>query len=231
MCFYTDATLGPVIRPCTASNTQTVALTNFNWSLYDEEGAANILTVDPDAASVNALYQFGAAYKPVGSAYVSLTERGATTIALENIVTNQPKAYWATVTDVDTDALDWHLPITSKMVGITTVTVRLVGVSKNAAPSGNIVFSCAVQAIRPGTDTYVAHSTTGQQNITLTPATQNRPVAGTSAAITINGTVADGGELWGSCEVDAAGTTSTQMTDFRAKASGVVQWSSNSLSD
>lgn len=172
-------------------------------------------------------------HKIATSAYVSLTERGAVTIGLESIVSNQPKAHWAIVTDANTDALDFHLPITPKMVGMTTATVRLVGVSKNATPSGNIVFTCAVQAIRPGTDTYVAHSTTGEQTITLTPAVQNRPVAATSPAITINGTVASGGELWGSCEVDATGTTASaaQLLDFRAKASAVVQWSINGLSD
>ena len=228
---YVHSSLGPIIEANPAANSRQRIATNKTGGFYDVEGAADILTIDPDAASVNAMYQFGTAYKPIGSAYVSLTERGATTIALENIVTNQPKAYWATVTDANTDALDFHLPIISRMVGITTITVRLVGVSKNATPSGNIVFTCAVQAIRPGTDTYVAHSVTGEQTITLTPATQNRAVAATSPAITINGTVADGGEIWGSCEVDASGTTSAQMTDFRAKASAVVQWSANSLSD
>ena len=117
------------------------------------------------------------------------------------------------------------------MVGATTATVRLIGVSVNAAPSGNIVFSCAMKAYRPGTDTFTAHSTTGEQTVTLTPATQYRPVAATSAAITINGTVADGGTIFGSCEVDATGTTSAQMTDFRALARATVAISVNSLSD
>ena len=48
-CFYTDATLGFLGIPCTASNTSTLVLTNFNWMLWDQEGAAAILTADPDA--------------------------------------------------------------------------------------------------------------------------------------------------------------------------------------
>lgn len=200
--------------------------------IYSADLFNYVFKFDPAGANPNARWLFPeTTSRPIGSAYVSLTERGATTIALEGIVSNQPKTYWATVTDSNSDALDFNLPITKKMVGITTITVRLVGVSKNASPSGNIVFTCAVKAIRPGTDTYVAHDTTGEQTITLTPATQNRPVAATSAAIPINGTVAEGGELWGSCEVDATGTTSAQMTDFRLKAFALVQWSVNSLSD
>ena len=48
-CFYTDATLGFLGIPCTASNTSTLVLANFNWMLWDQEGAAAILTADPDA--------------------------------------------------------------------------------------------------------------------------------------------------------------------------------------
>jgi hypothetical protein len=60
---------------------------------------------------------------------------------------------------------------------------------------------------------------------------QNRPVAATSAAITINGTVADGGTMVGSCEVDATGTTSAQLTDFFLLARATVQIQTNSISD
>jgi hypothetical protein len=150
---------------------------------------------------------------------------------LASIVANQPKDYYATVTDADTDALDFVFPITKRMEGMTTATVRLVGVSDNATPSGNIGFHCAMKAYRPGTDTFGAHDTTGEQAVTLTPATQNRPVAATSAAITINGTVADGGLMYGSCEVSAANTTSAQLTDFFLSARAVIALSVNSISD
>jgi hypothetical protein len=230
-CRYRDATLGLMNIPCTPANVRQFIQTNQTGGWFDQEGNADGEVIDPGAVTKNAMYQYGANYKPIGSIEVSLKERGATTVALESIVTNQPKDYWATVTDANTDALDFRLPITAKMVGMTTITVRLVGVSKHASPSGNIVFTCAATAVRPGTDTYAAHSITNEQTITLTPAVQNRPVAATSPAIPINGTVADGGNLWGSCEVDAGGTTSIQMTDFRALASAVVQFSVNSRSD
>lgn len=117
------------------------------------------------------------------------------------------------------------------MTGATTATLRLYGVSDHATPSGNIVFNCAIRSNRPGTDTYVAHSTTGEQALTLTPATQNRPVSAVTSAITINGTVAEFAELEGSCEVNAASTTSAQLTDFFLRAEALMQLSVNSWSD
>lgn len=231
ICLYTDATLGPQVRPCTDANVKTIIPTNFTWSLYDIEGAANILTVDPDAASVNAMYQFGTNYKPVLSFMVPLIPRGAVTTADESIVSNQPKAAYLTITDADTDAADFSFMVTSKMVGATTATFRLIGVSKNAAPSGNIDFDCAMSEFTPGTNTFTAHVTTGEVTALLTPATQNRPVAVTTAAHTINGTLAAGDVVFGSCEVDATATTSAQLTDFRLYGYVLIQLSVNSLSD
>jgi hypothetical protein len=219
---FIDPTLGPRDQCSPECDAIWFIPTNKNGIWYDQEGAAIMFTVDPDAASKNAMYQFGVGYKPNLTVPVQMTERGAATMTLESIVSNQPKAYWGVMGDNDTDAFDFHIPITARMVGVTTATVRLVGVSKNATPSGNIGLKCALNAVRPGTDTYAAHVTTGEQSITLTPAVQNRPVAATSAAITINGTIADGGQLWGSCEADATITTSAQMTDFRLDGQGVL---------
>jgi hypothetical protein len=60
---------------------------------------------------------------------------------------------------------------------------------------------------------------------------QNRPVAATSAAITLNGTVAEGATIEGSCEIDDTLTTSTQLSDFRLRGLATVQFVVNSLSD
>ena len=231
VCILTDATKGPWVRPCTDSNISTYILTNFTYSWFDVEGDAAMLTVDPDAASKNAMYQFGANYYPEKVARVALSPRGAVTIAEESIVTDQPVSWYATITDANTDAVDFVLTVTADMSHVTTATVKLYGVSKNAAPSGNIEFDCAIKSFRPGTDTFTAHSTTGEQAVLLTPSTQNRPVATTSAAITINGTVATGAMLYGSCEVDATATTSAQLTDFRLLGYADVRFTSNSLSN
>lgn len=232
MCHYTDVTLGPMIRPCTDSNVRTLVPANFTWCWYDLEGNACMFTIDPDAASVNLMYQYQTGYKPIASFMPNLEPRGAATSASESITTNVPKAWYLTVTDADTDAADFSFPVTAKMAGATTMTFRLYGVSNNASPSGNIAFDCAVDKFTPGTNTLTAHSTTGQQRITLTPATQYRMVAGTSAAHTINGgALATGDIVFGSCEVDATATTSAQMTNFRLWGNVLIQLSVNSPSD
>ena len=226
-----DATLGGFIRPKPLGDSAWRCWTNFNCVIRDEESAATIFIIDPDAASKNAMYQFGSNYKPLGSIPVTLYPRGAASYSEASLVTNQPKGGYLQITDVDTDAVDFRFVVTGKMVGATTATVRLYGVSINASPSGNIVLNCAMRSNRPGTDTYVAHSTIGEQAITLTPATQYRPVSAVTSAITINGTVAEFAEIEGSCEVNAASTTSAQMTNFYLRADALVQLSVNSWSD
>lgn len=228
---FGDASMGGTIRPSPLGDSVWRCWTNYNCVIRDEEAAATLFTIDPDAASKNAMYQFGSNYKPLASIPVTLYPRGAATYSEASIISNQPKGGYIQVTDVDTDAVDFRFVVTGKMVGITTATVRLYGVSDNASPSGNIVLNCAMRSNRPGTDTYVAHSTTGEQAITLTPATQYRPVSAVTSAITINGTVAEFSEIEGSCEVNATSTTSAQMTDFFLRAEALIQLSTNSWSD
>ena len=48
-CLYNDATLGRRFLPCEAANTQTIAMTNQTWCLFDEEGGVCGWTWDPDA--------------------------------------------------------------------------------------------------------------------------------------------------------------------------------------
>lgn len=228
---FGDATMGGTIRPSPLGDSTWRCWTNYNCVIRDEEGAAAIFTIDPDAASKNAMYQFGSNYKPLASIPVTLFPRGAASYSEASVVSNQPKGGYIQVTDADTDAVDFRFVVTGKIVGVTTATIRLYGVSDNASPSGNIVFNCAMRSNRPDTDTYVAHSTTGEQAITLTPATQNRPVSAVTSAITINGTVAEFSEIEGSCEVNATSTTSAQLTDFFLRAEALVQLSVNSWSD
>jgi hypothetical protein len=200
-----------------------------NW--YSQFLNRVMFVLNPEAASSFLKYQFHDSDRPLASIEVSLTERGAVTIALAEVVSGASKDYYATITDADTDALDFSFPVIQRMTGATTATVRLEAISDNAAPSGNVVLNCALNAFRPGTDTRVAHSATGAQSVTLTPAVQNRDVAATSAAITINGTVAAGGRIRGSCVVSAAGTTSAQLADFFLLAKATITMSVKSFSD
>ena len=227
-----DVTSGVMLKPDPLADAVWRCWTNFNCVIRDEEAGASIFTLDPDAASKNAMYQFGTNYKPIASFLLPLEPRGAATSQAESLNTNFEKQWFLTVTDANTDAADFSFPVTTKMAGATTATFRLVGVSKNATPSGNIDFDCSMQTYTPGTDTFAAHSTTGEVTALLTPATQYRPVAVTTASHTINGGALVAGDvIFGSCEVDATATTSAQMTDFRLWGYVLVQLSVNSWSD
>ena len=233
---WCDATAGCIEKPDPIGDTYWRIWENFVGCIRDMEANSglglNVLCFDPDAATANGKYQFQPGYYPISSFLLPLEPRGAATAAPESIVTNQPKAWYLTVTDANTDAVDFSFPVTAKMAGATTATFRLIGVSKNASPSGNIDFDCAVSSYTPGTDTFAAHVTTGEVTALLTPATQNRPVAVTTSAHTMNGGALVAGDVvFGSCEVDATATTSAQMTDFRLWGYVLVQLSTNSLSD
>lgn len=202
----------------------------YEFIVEDKDGVP-MIQFAPNAGTPNLQYALGTK-KAIASILVPLQPRGAASASTESIVSNQPSARYLTVTDSNSDAGDFSFPVTAKMAGATTATYRLVGVSKNASPSGNVDFDCAMTTYTPGTDTFAAHSTTGEVTALLTPATQNRPVAVTTSAHTINGGALVSGDIvFGSCEVDATATTSAQMTDFRLWAYVLIQLSVNSLSD
>lgn len=228
---FGDSTLGGVLRQYPLGDTPWNCWATYDCVLVDRNTNQTMLRINPLGASARLKYVFQSGYTLLGSVPVTLYPRGAASYSEASIVTNQPKGGYIQVTDADTDAVDFRFVVTGKMVGATTATVRLYGVSDNASPSGNIVLNCAMRSNRPGTDTYVAHSTTGEQAITLTPATQNRPVSAVTSAITINGTVAEFAEIEGSCEVNATSTTSAQLTDFFLRAEALLQLSVNSWSD
>lgn len=214
--FYDDPTDGLVIKPSPLADTVIRVWPGQEFFLHDQQNDCDILRVNPGAVTPFSAWEYGCtATLPSKTIRVALSPRGAVTMTEESIVSNQPKSWYATLTDSNTDAVDFSFSVSKSMGFITSATVRLYGVSKNATPSGNISLDCAMKSFRPGTDTFTAHSTTSEQAVTLTPATQNRPVSATSSTTTINGTVADGALIYGSCEVNATNTTSTQMTDFR----------------
>lgn len=73
---FGDATMGGTVRPSPLGDSVWRCWTNFNCVIRDEEGATTMFTIDPDAASKNAMYQFGSSYKPIASIPVSLYQIG-----------------------------------------------------------------------------------------------------------------------------------------------------------
>jgi hypothetical protein len=231
-CILFDPTEGFLIKTIPSSHTRQRIDVGKTGGWSDVEGQCDGERITPAAGSPNAVYQYDCAHTKVkASAFVALSARGSATMTESQPVAGMPKTWWGTLTDSDSDAFDFSFPITKRMEGATTATVRLIGLSDNASPSGNVELDCAMKAYRPGTDTFGAHDTTGEQAVVLTPATQNRSVGATSSSITINGTIADGGIMLGACEVDATNTTSAQLTDFFLYGFATIQFLTNSRSD
>lgn len=53
ICIYTDATLGPLIRPKTDANARTYIWPGYTWSLYDLGNTSDMITASPDAIAAN----------------------------------------------------------------------------------------------------------------------------------------------------------------------------------
>ena len=68
---YGDATKGFVIEPDPLGDSLWRIWTNYNGCIRDEEGAANMLCFDPDAATTRLMGEYMSGYRPRGYFYVS----------------------------------------------------------------------------------------------------------------------------------------------------------------
>lgn len=229
-CLYTDASLGFRIRPCTAANTRFYIETNFTGGFYDIEAGADILTIDPDAASVNAMYSFGTAYRPLKSIYFSAgamstdgTQCGAPT---ERTINSGPKLF--TIICTDNDASRMHGVVVmpdSWDAGTLTFEVSYV---QTAADTAVLNMDVAAACRDAGTTINATYGTE--------VAIDDAAVSGsniidqtTSAAVTANGTCVAGDLLYWYLDLDATGTTTAVAT---LQFLGVkLEYSISSLSD
>lgn len=221
MCQYTDATLGPVIRPCTDSNTRTFIWTNFTWCWYDIEGDACMFTVDPDATD-NDKYVWASGYRPIKTIPFpadALYPRGSSTLVTDTaLISGGLISPYLTTTDSDSDGFYRYFVMPANWDG-GTVTATVTVVNVNATPANNFEVDISGTCYPAGTVIPTTISATGEQaaNIDFDAAgacggsacSQNDPASATTAAITINGTPA-GGNLCGfQGQVDATATTET----------------------
>ena len=203
-CIYTDATAGPQIRPCTDAHVKTTIPTNFTWALYDEEGAAAVETVDPDAASVKAVYTYGTAYQPKKTAYWdagAINVDGTNCAAPTEQALNSAEKTWAfSCADSNSSIFSGKVRMPAAWDGGTvTFTLSLFhGTSETITFAGDFSAQCrgAGDAINS------TYGTVQAADVSIT--TANQIAEATTAALTPNGTCAGNKFLLWRYVVDAA---------------------------
>jgi hypothetical protein len=214
VCIYTDATLGPQIRPCTDANVKTVVPTNFEWSLYDEEGAAAIESVNPDAASTLLVWQYPTAtYRPKKSVWFgagSLSTDGTQCAAPAEVTINSGPKIWTIIcTDNDASTIYGSVKLPDNYDGgtFTFDHVYIQTAADTAVLNGDIAAQCRGNGEVP--------SSTWGTEIAIDDAAvvgSNSNDMTTSAAVTAAGTCAAGDMLYWRYQLDATGTTTAVAT-------------------
>lgn len=210
MCHYTDATDGPQIRPCTASNITTTILNGFTWALFDEEGDAAIETVDPDAASTLAMWTYGTAYRPKKSVWFgagSLSTDGTQCAAPAEVTINSGPKIWTIIcTENDASSIYGYLRMPDSWDG-GTVTFTHVYI-QTAADTGSMLGELSAQCHGNGE---TVDSTWGSvvelDDAAVTGSNKNDMI--TSTAVTPAGTCAASDMLYWRWQYDATGNPTT----------------------
>jgi hypothetical protein len=236
VCLYGDATLGPVIRPRVDgadTNSAWRCWTNLNCILYDVEGGAAILTVDPDAASVNAMYQFGANYRPRKSIYWgagALSTDGTQCTAPSESANTVIKQWTIVCADNDGAIVYGSVAMPDAWDG-GTVTFTWV-IHQVAASTSAVQMDFAAKCLASD-DALTAFGTppTGEQPADITLTADNDILMATTAAVTVDGTTCSGGDvLFFTGQVDA--TASNAAIATAVETLGVkMEYTVNSLSD
>ena len=199
--------------------------TNKAFHIYDEEGAANMITIDPDAASPNAMYQVAAAYRerhsvvwPAGSMSTDGTECTAPT----EITINSGHIRWAIVCPMPGTEIDGSIYGAIQMPDswdAGTVTFHGEALIDNDGGAGTFHGDIACQSVGD-TDTVSASYGTGADldfdEIAGDVVWDTIKVSG-DAAVTCSGTPVAGDTLywrWKACDTDA--TPSTNCTTSTA---------------
>ncbi len=219
LCTYEDATLGPLSRPSTDSNTRTYIWNGFTWCLYDIEASICVLTVDPDATD-NDKYVWAAGYRPIKTLPLTadaLYTQGAAALVTDTaLISGGLVSPYLTITDSNSDGFHRFVVMDPKWDG-GTVTATLTVVNTNATPANAFEVDVSGQCYPAGTVIGTTISTTGEQPATITfgasgacgvsACHQNDPASATTPAITLNGTPAGGNVCGFQAQVDATATT------------------------
>lgn len=207
-CVYSDAGTGLYIKPEPLADTRVYGWTNKNIVLWDDEGAAAIETIDPDAASTLAMYTYGSNYRPKKSIWFgagSLSTDGTQCAAPAEVTINSGPKIW-TIICTENDAATMHGSV--KMPDswdAGTITLEVVYI-QTAADTGTIKLDAGAQCRGTGE----AVSTWGTEvDMDSTGTGSNKNDYATSAAITPTGTCAAGDMLYFRVQVDATSNPTT----------------------
>jgi hypothetical protein len=232
MCHYTDATLGPLVRPCTAADVRQLILTNFTGGFYDEENDCWILRIDPDAASENAAWTFTCtATKPKKSVWFgagSMSTDGTQCAAPAEVTINSGPKVWSVIcTENDAGSMYFSVKMPDSYDGGTvTLTSSIV---QTAADTGSMLLDAAAQCRGNGE---APSSTWGSEvaidDAGVTGSNQNDFI--TSGAITPAGTCAAGDMMYFRVQIDATGNPTTAAATLNFLGF-LMEYSVSSLSD
>lgn len=213
-CIFSDAGNGLYLKPEPLATAYWRCWTNLTCVIRDEEGAADILTIDPDAASTLAMWQLGAAYRWKKSIYFgagSLSTDGTQCAAPAEAtpVASGPKLW--TIVCADNDGSTIHgsvrMPANWDAGTVTFTHVYLQTAADTGVLNGDISAQCKGngEAVSSTYGTEIAiddAAVVGSGSNDMT----------TSAAVTANGTCAAGDMLYWKYQVDAGGTTTAVAT-------------------
>jgi phosphatidylethanolamine-binding protein (PEBP) family uncharacterized protein len=197
----------------TASDLILEITTNKNMVIRDSEALADMWTIDPDAASPNAMYTIASGYRMRKSIWFgagSLSTDGTQCAApAEVTLASGPKTWTIICTDNDASTIYGNVRMPDSWDGgtITFTHVYVQTAANTGALNGDITAQCRGngEAVSNTWGTEVAiddAAVVGTNSIDQT----------TSAAVTPAGTCAAGDMLWFRYQVDAAGTTTTAAT-------------------
>ena len=218
---FGDATLSGVIRPKPLGDSAWRCWTNYNCVIRDEEGAAAMFTIDPDATD-NDKYVWASGYRPIKTLSLpadALYVAGAATLVTDAaLISGGLVSPYITITDSNSDYFYRYVRMPPTWDG-GTVTATITVVNVNATPANAFEVDVSGECYPAGAALGTTISTTGEQAATITfgssgscggsACNQNDPASATTAAITLNGTPA-GGNLCGfQAQVDATATTET----------------------
>lgn len=209
-CIFHDAADGLRITTVPVADLKLWIPTNQNIVIWDEEGAAAIETIDPDAATKKGIYTYGTNYRPLGTIYFdagSITVDGTNCTAPTEQALNSAEKTWAFgCADSNSSIFSGKVRMPAKWDGGTLLfTLSLFhGTTETITFAGDFSASC-----RGAGDTINSTYGTGvAADVSIT--TANQVAEATSAAVTPNGTCAGGKFLLWRYVVDA--------TNFSANA-------------